>query len=364
MKTISIILLCGAALLANTVSYIGLVSGQLGHIINVEATAENAQISYDSKDGNLLISIKAENITEQAEWTRLRSLGDNYPMSAMATRVENGEIQILLQEFRADASDIQSRQNEGGILFLLPSAAGIARIAATNESRRIRLIVSGSVVNLRARPATNAQVVVRRRAGDEISATRKDQDWYAVELENGTTAWVHESVVNVAPPVAQTPALERRTREEVAAGAVILPAQDTTVLTPRPLVIDTTLTAAGQEEPTVEEEQATTPTPVQKTVYTYRSKGRDPFLPLDRSHFLREGLPNLNNMTLVGILYDASGGLALFEEKVGNETTAFSMKVGDAVVSGSLLRIEDGRAVFLLREANFSYTVVKELNVN
>jgi hypothetical protein len=69
-------------------------------------------------------------------------------------------------------------------------------------------------------------------------------------------------------------------------------------------------------------------------------------------------------MTLVGILYDASGGLALFEERIGSEITAFSMKIGDPVVSGKLLRIEDGKAIFLLREANFSYTVIKELNVN
>ncbi|MDR0303425.1 MAG: hypothetical protein LBH98_01460, partial [Chitinispirillales bacterium] len=104
---------------------------------------------------------------------------------------------------------------------------------------------------------------------------------------------------------------------------------------------------------------------VVKSVYAYQKSGRDPFLPLDKSSFIRDGLPNINNITLVGILYDVYDAIALFEEKKDNNTIiSFSMKVGDPVVSGKLLRIEPNKVVFLMRESTFSYTVEKELITN
>jgi len=130
--------------------------------------------------------------------------------------------------------------------------------------------------------------------------------------------------------------------------------EDKTVMKPLALVIDSTSVV---EIPKL-------PTSVPKKIYAYRKKGRDPFLPLDKSNFIREGLPNVNNITLVGILYDDTDALALFEERNGSDITSFTMKIGDPVFSGKLLRIEPSKVVFLLRESTFSYTVEKELNVN
>ncbi len=93
----------------------------------------------------------------------------------------------------------------------------------------------------------------------------------------------------------------------------------------------------------------------------YKKYGRDPFLPLTTTDFLKPKLPKLDQMNLVGLIYDPTAGIALFEELVNGEMVSFSMKANEKVENGKLLRIYEQKVVFLMWESDISYTVEKEL---
>jgi len=243
------------------------------------------------------------------------------------------------------------------------------------------LFVSKSKINLRKAPSANAEVAAKAMLGDKLVAIKKQGSWYAVKNQNGATVWVREDVVDKGAQYAET---QKAKPVKNPANFEILGGKDShDVITEGEYVVFTNEKPARRPQgnpqnnvsayASVPEQKVQAPTDSstentsetsEKKIYVYHKRGRDPFLPLDKSDFIREGLPNVTSMKLVGILYDKNDAIALFEETKGAITTSFSMKVGDPIVSGKLLRIEPDKVVFLIREATFSYTVEKELNFN
>ncbi|MCL1945630.1 MAG: hypothetical protein FWF51_00555 [Chitinivibrionia bacterium] len=356
---LGIILFC-CAVFANAVQDVSLVSGDDGHIINVKTNLQNPKISYDSKGSDLLIKIESPSIRKQAELSKVKNYDNSFIMSAMATRIEDGVIQILLKGYKLPSKDIPYKQKDDAILFLLQTTnvnpVSTPQKVADANAATISLFVLKNSANLRKSPSMKSELSGKAILGQKFLATNKSGEWYAVK-DNGVDCWIHESVVGDSVQFAafKNPAARMPKDEH---GAIvdeyIILMEDTTVMKPLALVIDSTPVVGISKLPTA----------IPKKIYAYRRKGRDPFLPLDKSDFIREGLPNVNNVTLVGILYDDKDALALFEERVGTDITSFTMRIGDPVVSGKLLRIEPNKVVFLLRESTFSYTVEKELNVN
>jgi len=240
------------------------------------------------------------------------------------------------------------------VLILLCSVVFAEGERVPSQRNPLPLIVRVNTANLRQLPSADAEIAGKSLQGEVLSATRKEGQWYAVRNRNGVQSWIHETLVTIA---------EENKVEGTAQNPVVKTNEHIVPIVP---VVPATVNNIPQAEAEIEvvEVQDTVPAPAPKVVFAYNRKGRDPFLPLDRTSFIREGLPNINDLTLVGILYDPQDGLALFEERRNNEIIAFSMKIGDPVVSGKLLRIESNKVVFLLREATFSYTVEMELNFN
>ncbi|MES1927019.1 SH3 domain-containing protein [Salinisphaera sp. T31B1] len=68
-----------------------------------------------------------------------------------------------------------------------PDPSASASDAPTNQSTRT---IGGNVVNIRARPTTNSDVVFQARRGDTVTVIGQDDDWREVRFANGRTGWV------------------------------------------------------------------------------------------------------------------------------------------------------------------------------
>jgi SH3-like domain-containing protein len=61
-------------------------------------------------------------------------------------------------------------------------------------------LTTTSTAKLRGSPSGAAAVVVTVPAGTALTAYSYEQDWVKVTTTDGTSAWVHQSVVRSAAP--------------------------------------------------------------------------------------------------------------------------------------------------------------------
>ncbi len=97
-----------------------------------------------------------------------------------------------------------------------------------------------------------------------------------------------------------------------------------------------------------------------KKMIRYNRNGRDPFLPYISSVESDLGLPFLENLHLVGILFDNKDRIALLEDKK-NKNRPFTMREEDRVEKGKLIKIYRDRIVFLITEYGISRSVTLRL---
>jgi len=95
-------------------------------------------------------------------------------------------------------------------------------------------------------------------------------------------------------------------------------------------------------------------------VIRYHRKGRDPFLPYISSVESDLGLPFVENLRLVGILYDNRDRIGLLEDKKNNNRP-FTLREEDRVEKGKVLKIYRDRIVFLITEYGISRSVTLRL---
>lgn len=97
-----------------------------------------------------------------------------------------------------------------------------------------------------------------------------------------------------------------------------------------------------------------------KKVIRYHRQGRDPFLPYISSVESDLGLPFVENLRLVGILYDNRDRIGLLEDKKNNNRP-FTLREEDRVEKGKVLKIYRDRIVFLITEYGISRSVTLRL---
>lgn len=68
----------------------------------------------------------------------------------------------------------------------------------------MRLVITGSAVNVRSGPSTAAPVLAQLRRGDEVEELAT-APWRLVALPDGREGWVHGAYVAEAPPARSTP---------------------------------------------------------------------------------------------------------------------------------------------------------------
>lgn len=102
--------------------------------------------------------------------------------------------------------------------------------------------------------------------------------------------------------------------------------------------------------------------PKRKLVAYSTSKYRDPFEPLvgGPGGQLGQGLPALENLSLVGVLVNEDGHRALLEDAEGN---GYIMQPKDRVRNGYLVSVTDDKAIFQITEYGWTRTVALELDL-
>lgn len=114
------------------------------------------------------------------------------------------------------------------------------------------------------------------------------------------------------------------------------------------------ITAPAAAGPAVERSEA----PLLPNVVRYNTYGRDPFVPYSRK--IDEGLPGVENLRLVGILYDRTDRIALLQDELF-EDKAYAMREQDQISNGTVWRINPTNVIFLITELGISRTYTLEL---
>ena len=102
--------------------------------------------------------------------------------------------------------------------------------------------------------------------------------------------------------------------------------------------------------------------PKRKLVSYNTSRYRDPFDPLvgGPGGQLGQGLPALENLSLVGVLTNEDGYRALLEDAEGN---GYIMMPKDRVKNGYLVSVTENKAIFQITEYGWTRTVALELDI-
>ncbi len=227
---------------------------------------------------------------------------------------------------------------------------------ATNGSPT--MIVNSTNVNIRSSPSLKGRIVGKVVQGDTVAVIEKTDQWYKVDA-HGSTGYVYASLLrsNDMPGTTSTEAeavaLQNRNEtptppQEVAEsitrvssiGAAAASSTDTSAATPSiPGSDDKELISNAQSS--------------RNRVIRYQGVGRDPFRPIVNSSISTSGLPFVENLNLVGVLFDDDAHIALCEDS-RNDNRPFAFREHDPVEKGKVLKIYQDKVVFLITEYGIS----------
>lgn len=232
-------------------------------------------------------------------------------------------------------------------------------------------------VNIRTAPkvGTETRIIGAFKKGTRLVSLEKKNNWDKVRLENGDLGWVYSKFVLDSGLVTaemwdsfyNSGKAEDDFTVELSQKDSLKSSDETFDIGSKPNVfkvseedneVATNKAAADSVEVQKENEKKKS----EALAIKYKKYGRDPFLPLDVKNLAKPSMPKVDDLTLIGVIYSKAKGaqnFALFEEKLKSGTTTFSLKEGEAIEDGKLLHIEENRVVFLMREADFTYTVEK-----
>jgi len=100
-----------------------------------------------------------------------------------------------------------------------------------------------------------------------------------------------------------------------------------------------------------------------KRVIKYNPFGRDPFVSLNKDSISLKGRPFIENLRLVGILYDNTDKVILLEDRL-NTKKPFTLREDDQIEHGRVLKIYKDKVVFLLTEYGISRSYTMRLSSN
>ncbi|OGC89791.1 MAG: hypothetical protein A2W25_02810 [candidate division Zixibacteria bacterium RBG_16_53_22] len=173
-----------------------------------------------------------------------------------------------------------------------------------------------------------------------------------IDSEVETAQAIPVETASIESIAAEEVAEEETTNEEVAVEEEYEDSGAESIMPPKLAVSDPSTPSGMQVE--------TTP---KRKIVEYASMGmKDPFTPLvgAGSGRIREGLPSLENLKLVGILEDLEMHRALLEDAEGN---GYMLKPNDKIKGGYLVTVTDSKAIFQVTEYGWTRTVALELAI-
>lgn len=264
---------------------------------------------------------------------------------------------------------------------------------AKKEPAPVRLLMTKDNVTVRSEPAASGTVAAKLSLGTVATQVEKKGVWVKIRTPE-TAGWVSSAMTvdSARAPravlaaidkfnqkrVAQLKAAEEKAARESAAkekAAQEKLAKEKLALEQAAQKKAALETKAAQKKAALETKIASRDSAaryavaVQESVQTvknlqakkqveYHEYGRDPFLPLSLED--ESAVAKVENLKLVGILYDQADRIALFED-IGGSGKARALRENDPVQNGYLLRVQPDKVLFLLNELGISRTYAMKL---
>lgn len=224
-------------------------------------------------------------------------------------------------------------------------------------------MVTADKVNLREKPSLSGRVLGTLAKGETVTLLRRHDAWAKVAARGQTGYMAGDflgdtsmSVITVAEKsgtlssvadVAKTREATEENITRVSTTRLVEPDSPSETLMLSPVMeIDTDRVA--------NDTQAS-----RKRIVMYNGTGRDPFMPIGPTSVSFSGRPFVENLTLVGVLYDDEDRIALCEDAV-NGRTPFALREHDPVERGKVLKIYRNKVVFLITEYGISRSYTLE----
>jgi hypothetical protein len=274
-------------------------------------------------------------------------------------------------------------------------------------SAPVRLLVVKNNVNLRAGPSSSDSILCRLGLGVTATLVSKKEGWVRISTQEAS-GWVSSSMVvdsMRAPKELIDKAAELRARQEKAAAAAekaamqaaqkeklleeqkaqkqkLLEEQEVKKQTEREAreareareksekaqkqAQQDLVAKAAAARDSVLRYNAAQQDSIEKAkrkegprLVEYHVFGRDPFLPLSRDP--NSPIPNVEDLNLVGILYDQADRIGLLEDKQ-DKSRAYALRENDPVQNGYVLRVQPDKVLFLINELGISRTYALKLS--
>ncbi len=255
-----------------------------------------------------------------------------------------------------------------------PSSQSVETLSTVAENRNvvreaeeagIPMRVNAANLNLRISPSLSAKPVGKLVRGDTVKVVGKQGEWSKVKYK-GLSAYVFSSYLVECAPADKTvdkqispadsqirdkpvPLMEQSSTITMVSSVKTLQQAESVLpesIAPNTFLRDTSQTGGSES--------------ASKRVIRYNRRGRDPFMPIVPSSVSAKGLPFVENLALVGILFDDQDRIALCED-VQNENKPFVLREYDPVERGKVLKIYRDKIVFLLTEYGISRSFTLEL---
>lgn len=261
----------------------------------------------------------------EGRWQGGLQAGSPAPRSISSRSVGESADQAFFQKFSQD----QLKQK---------SAMSIAQSFTLQKSSRPMVFTGDAVVYEMA--DMKSKVLAQASFGKRVDRIELKAEWVKIRAKSGLTGYVLRNKIAyedelTAAQIKQANAMSSKQRSELAQPQVATTAHDSTAV-------------VQMAEP-------------EQKHFVYSSFGRrDPFVPVKLPEV--EGI-SIDDVRLVGIIWDAKDPIAIFEDQKVPERN-YSLRAGDAVLNGMVKKITPNGVIFTLNDfgviRQYSMTLPKE----
>ena len=212
------------------------------------------------------------------------------------------------------------------------------------------LIVIADKVNYRSGMSAGSEVLGRLSLGEVVEYVNEEKGWIQFRRD-GKNAWVSGRFVSDSSRVTQLQWNKIRSASIARDVAQVPEPENTALFEQEPDLPDAE---------SVADSVSSTHVSGVSNVIRYTAFGRDPFMQLMPDSLSKNGRPFVENLKLVGILFDKLDKIALTED-MKNGKRPFALRENDPVEHGKVLKIYRDRVVFLITEYGISRSYTMRL---
>jgi hypothetical protein len=318
-----------------------LIQGPKASTLNFEQSLKNKTFSlkakYPSKGfvWSLKSALKKQNVAEQKK--KQNTPKKNPPAKPLANKPNSVKEQKI-----ALSKVIPEKKDSLDDFYKSVSTKASKKVFTINGEKA--LIVTKNALNIYAKASKRSETLTKLKFGEKLTMLQIEKQGWVRVLFKGRTGFVQKIGVRQPHELSKKQSeklktLANRQKEKMSKKDSPLPVRESKsqdILEFKAKLI--------KDKPTI--------------VYTTYGR-RDPFVPLEQPEV--DGI-SIDEVQLVGIIWDESSPLAIFED-VRKTGISYTLKPGDIIVHGFLESIKPHEVVFSLTEFGVTHKYVMELPI-